>query len=165
MYDTYMSTPGNTAKLGTAHINIQTSSSSSFNVLLPLWGLTGDGFPPFVSVLRCVLFNSQVLHILLDASPPALLWSSHRSSAWYLHPHCSSHGAILYPSLHMAKPSQSVPPQFALDVFQVTSPQHLLTWYSVLPSDTSHVPQHPPVCCPDHLQQSNSQRPCFRVVQ
>ena len=25
MYDTYMSTPGNTAKLGTAHSNIQTA--------------------------------------------------------------------------------------------------------------------------------------------
>ena len=119
------------------------SSSSSFNVLFPLWGWKGDGFPPFVSVLRCVLLNSQVLHILLDASPPALLWSSHRSPAWYLHPHRSPHGAILSPPLHMAKPSQSVPPQLALDVFLVTSPQHLLTWYSVLPSDTSHVPQHP----------------------
>ena len=28
MYDTYMSTPGNTAKLGTAHSNIQTARSS-----------------------------------------------------------------------------------------------------------------------------------------
>ena len=28
MYDTYMSTPGNTAKLGTAHSNIQTAQSS-----------------------------------------------------------------------------------------------------------------------------------------
>ena len=28
-----------------------------------------------------------------------------------------------------------------------------LTWYSILPSDTSHVPQHPPVCCPDHLHE------------
>ena len=27
MYDTYMSTPGNTAKLGTAHSNIQTAQS------------------------------------------------------------------------------------------------------------------------------------------
>ena len=28
MYDTYMSTPGNTAKLGTAHSNIQTAQSN-----------------------------------------------------------------------------------------------------------------------------------------
>ena len=28
MYDTHMSTPGNTAKLGTAHSNIQTAQSS-----------------------------------------------------------------------------------------------------------------------------------------
>ena len=28
MYDTHMSTPGNTAKLGTAHINIQTAQSN-----------------------------------------------------------------------------------------------------------------------------------------
>ena len=28
MYDTYMSTPGNTVKLGTAHNNIQTAQSS-----------------------------------------------------------------------------------------------------------------------------------------
>ena len=28
MYDTYMSTPGNTAKIGTAHSNIQTAQSS-----------------------------------------------------------------------------------------------------------------------------------------
>ena len=52
-------------------------------------GLDGrcNGFSPFVFVLRCVLLNSPVFHILLDASPPALLWSSHRSSAWDLHPH------------------------------------------------------------------------------
>ena len=51
----------------------------SYDICLTMRLGTSDGFLPFVSVLRCVLLNSQVLHILPDASPPALLWSSHRS--------------------------------------------------------------------------------------
>ena len=73
------------------------------------------------SIPRSSISSSMHLLQLFFGLPAGLLPGS------YLHPHRSPHGAILSPSLHMAKPSQSVPPQLALDVFPVTSPQHLLT--------------------------------------